>query len=1007
MARGAGKSLVEGKTSDFSHDGKRKLLPQAGVAAEGRSPAVPPVQYALNPHLPPTLRFDPSGQADGVEQRVRWLAAEAGARKLTAEEQAELIGLLGHREPWLEWAGKAEEQRRGVLNVEPVVLHEHERVRARVIVDLARTRKEEGAPQLDLFARPTMPHHEALKFYTHDVDWMNRLILGDSLLVMASLAERENLAGQVQMIYFDPPYGISYKSNFQPELGRRDVKDQDADLSREPEVVKAYRDTWTLGVHSYLSYMRARVLAAHRLLSETGSIFVQISDENVHRVRALLDDVFGSENYVSSIVFDKTGSQASKLLSGVCDYIVWYARNINVVKYRQLTAPKVPGESGATGYTLVYDLSTGMYRSMTAFERAEPGKLPDHLEVFDGTPLVSDGASNTDLQPFTFEGRDWKTQPNNHWKTNPEGRARLAHAGRVVQLGKRIEYRMMLKDFGQTALANIWQGLGERGFTGKKLYAVQTAAEAVARCLLMTTEPGDLVLDPTCGSGTTAYVAEQWGRRWITIDTSRVAVAIARQRLLTATFDHFKTRGSEGPDQRSVNPRPGFVYKTVPHITLRSIAQNRHLDPIFARHQPLLDAALAACNAALAGVTAEHRQALARKQGEKTKAEGKRAVTEADERRWNLPKAGFEHWTVPFDTDEAWPAALITAVAAYRKAWRAKMDEVEACIRANAEQEELVDQPEVVKNVTRVSGPFTVEGVKPAEQKDEEAAPAFGGAPEDEADYEASTFSVVEGYLERMTALLKQDGITFPDNKRMAFHRLELAGDLPEYLHAVGAFAKDDGTEGDLVVVSFGPQFGPVTGLQVEDAARTGRRLADHLVVAGFSFDAEASTAIKANAIRNLQIHRAHIRPDVNPGMDGLLKDTGARQQLFTVYGEPEIKLHKDGNAFVIELLGVDIYDPVTATVQSARVDKIAAWFLDPDYDGRTFCIGQAFFPDATAWDKIKRALKSEVDEAVFATFSGARSLPITAGRHGRIAVKVIDPRGNEVMVVRKLGEVA
>jgi adenine-specific DNA-methyltransferase len=883
--------------------------------------------------------------------------------------------------------------------VEPVVLHEHERVRARVIVELARTRKDEVAEQMDLFARPAMPHHEVLKFYTHDVDWMNRLILGDSLLVMASLAERENLAGQVQMIYFDPPYGIKFASNFQPELGKRDVKDQDADLSREPEVVKAYRDTWTLGVHSYLTYLRARLLAAHRLLKETGSIFVQISDENVHRVRALLDEVFGAENFVVTLAFKRLGKMIGSRIQSSVHYVLWYSRDINQFKAKKLFERQVAGIGTGDHYNRVVRSKNGESRGLK-----EVGESPEWKPI-QLVSLATGGYRPNTTVDFWFRGAKYHPGSNKCWRTTTEGLNILDGCERIDLAGSTIRYRQYLDDFPLVELGSLWEDTAR---DAEKHYVVQTPTGAIERCLLMTTDPGDLVLDPTCGSGTTAYVAEQWGRRWITIDTSRVAVAIARQRLLTATFDHFKTKGSEGPDQRSVNPRTGFVYKTVPHITLRSIAQNRHLDPIFARHQPLLDAALAACNAALAGVTAEYRQALARKLAEKTKAEGKRAVTEADERRWNLPKAGFEHWTVPFDTDEAWPAALVEAVGSYRKAWRAKMDEVEACIRANAEQEELVDQPEVDKRFTRVSGTFTVEGVKPPEQKDEEVAPAFGGAPDEAEDYEASTFSVVEGYLERMTALLKQDGITFPDNKRMAFHRLTLGGDLPEYLHADGVFTGADGAEGDRVVVSFGPQFGPVTGVQVEDAAREARRHgADHLVVAGFSFDAEASAAIQANNVRKLQLHRAHIRPDVNPGMDGLLKDTGARQQLFTVYGEPEIKLHKDGNAFVIELLGVDIYDPVTATVQSARVDKIAAWFLDPDYDGRTFCIGQAFFPDATAWDKIKRALKSEVDESVFATFSGARSLPITAGRHGRIAVKVIDPRGNEVMVVRKLGEVA
>jgi adenine-specific DNA-methyltransferase len=549
MARGAGKSLVEGKTSDFSHDGKRKLLPQAGVAAEGRSPAVPPVQYALNPHLPPTLRFDPSGQADGVEQRVRWLAAEAGSRKLTAEEQAELVALLGHREPWLEWAGKAEEQRRGVTNVEPVVLHEHERVRARVIVELARTRKDEVAEQMDLFARPAMPHHEVLKFYTHDVDWMNRLILGDSLLVMASLAERENLAGQVQMIYFDPPYGIKFASNFQPELGKRDVKDQDADLSREPEVVKAYRDTWTLGVHSYLTYLRARLLAAHRLLKETGSIFVQISDENVHRVRALLDEVFGAENFVVTLAFKRLGKMIGSRIQSSVHYVLWYSRDINQFKAKKLFERQVAGIGTGDHYNRVVRSKNGESRGLK-----EVGESPEWKPI-QLVSLATGGYRPNTTVDFWFRGAKYHPGSNKCWRTTTEGLNILDGCERIDLAGSTIRYRQYLDDFPLVELGSLWEDTAR---DAEKHYVVQTPTGAIERCLLMTTDPGDLVLDPTCGSGTTAYVAEQWGRRWITIDTSRVAVAIARQRLLTATFDHFKTKGSEGPDQRSVNPRTGL-----------------------------------------------------------------------------------------------------------------------------------------------------------------------------------------------------------------------------------------------------------------------------------------------------------------------------------------------------------------------------------------------------------------------------------------------------------------
>lgn len=524
--------------------------------------------------------------------------------------------------------------------------------------------------------------------------------------------------------------------------------------------------------------------------------------------------------------------------------------------------------------------------------------------------------------------------------------------------------------------------------------------------MLMTTEPGDLVLDPTCGSGTSAFVAEQWGRRWIAIDASRVAIAIARQRLLTTTFEHYRT-ADEAPDARAVDPGRGFVNKTVAHITLKSIAQNRHLDPIFAKYEAKLEALLAECSAALRYVTEDHRRALAAKALSKQKAERRRTLTEADERRWSLPKDRFEHWTVPFDVDEDhWPDALQSAVAAYRRAWRAKMDEVDACIQANAEQEVLVDQPEVVKGVTRVSGPFTVEGVLPAALSPN-PEPGFDGEP-DALEAFHLTEASPDDYLERLTERLRDDGITYPNNQRRRFARLDRfpATDGEGVLHAEGEFAADDGQPDPKarVAVSFGPQYGPVTAMQVEDCIREARRAGyDHLVLAGFSFAPEATTTIEQASVRNLNVHRAHIRPDVNPGMDGLLKDKGSWQQLFTVFGEPEIEVAKGADGYTVKLKGVDIYDPVSGVVRSTGADKVAAWFLDADHDGRTFCVSQAFFPDEKAWEKIARALKSEVDESVFAAFSGTRSLPFPAGKLRAIAVKVIDPRGNEVMVVRKL----
>jgi adenine-specific DNA-methyltransferase len=566
-------------------------------------------------------------------------------------------------------------------------------------------------------------------------------------------------------------------------------------------------------------------------------------------------------------------------------------------------------------------------------------------------------------------------------------------------------------------------------------------------------------------------VAEQWGRRWITIDTSRVAVAIARQRLLTARFDRYRVQnedeaaaGTNGK-RLGIDPHPGFVYKTVPHITLKSIAQNTALDPIFARHEPILAEKLRECNKALAKVTAEERDELARKLVVKQREQGARSITEADRRRWLLPKSGakWEPWQVPFDTDPDWPKALIEAVTAYRAAWRAKMDEVNSCIAANAEQEELVDQPEVLRGIVRVSGPFTVEAVQPPEMSLEEEivvssqlAPrvdgggtgggqvqgaavdsrsestTFGGEPEELPDTFLSIRPVVSfsetqnltAYLEQMVRLLRQDGVRFPDNRQMRFTRLEPLYDsgTSTGLHAEGRWVvqgqgkepspplpqRGEGSQEDdgpaTVGVAFGPQYGPVTAKQVEDLIRPASRRYEDLVVAGFSFDGTAQTVIEEAQHPKLRIHMAHIRPDVNPGMNGLLKEQPG-SQLFTVFGQPrtEVKGPDKHGEYTVIMEGVDIYNPVDNSIASARADKVAAWFLDSDYDGRTFCVTQAFFPDRTAWDKLARALADVIDADRFEALSGTVSLPFPAGKHKCIAVKVIDPRGNEVMQVKRL----
>jgi adenine-specific DNA-methyltransferase len=974
------------KTTDYRHTGqKRTNIPPAKIAGEGKVPVVPKVRYHYNPHLPPVLRFDPKGDADQLHELVN----ETGRRALTAAEQKVVAEAIHHYEPWLEWAGKREEHEKAYFEVDPVALHIHERVSAQAIV---RGAMREDV-QRDIFADPQQPYQEAIQFYKHDVDWANRLILGDSLQVMSSLARRENLAGKVQMIYVDPPYGIKFSSNFQPEIGKRDVKDKDQDLSREAEMIRAYRDTWQLGVHSYLTYLRNRLVVARGLLSDSGSLFVQISDENLHHVRELLDDVMGKHNFCSIITFAKTSGQTDNRLASVSDYLLWYARNRSTMKYRQIYTRKVVGGAGSSAYRRVL-LVSGERRSATSDEATGLQSLPNNARLYriDNLTSQSPGTRYT----VKFASKDY--YPKGYWKTEEVAMPRLLKAERVESTGKEnLYYVRFIDDFAAFPLADTWSDTVIAGFASNKAYVVETSTKVVERCVLMTTDPGDLVVDPTCGSGTTPYVAEQWGRRWIAVDTSRVALAIARQRLLTARFEHYRTRG---PVTRAgENPSNGFNYGTLSHITLSSIAQNANLDPIFAKNAPPLEAALVACNKALKAVMPEIRRKLA----ENLKARPKREQTEADRRRWDLPEQ-FEHWNVPFDTDSDWPKALHGAVIAYRKAWRAKMDEVNKCIADNAEQEELVDQPEVAKGVLRVSGPFTVEGVRPEELSLGEEG-LFDATPNEfEEDGAQIEIKNINAYLTRMVQHLRGDGLTFIGNKQKKFSRLEplFEAQTGGIIHAEGIWDGGDLGGPNTVAVGFGPQYGPVTALQVEELIRAAKRY-DELVVAGFSFDAEATEVIQSQGHPKLQIHQAYIRPDINPGMEGLLKDT-PNSQLFTVFGQPEVEVKptKDGE-WVAKLAGVDIYDPIENAVRSSGADKVAAWFLDSDYDGRCFCITQAFFPNQDAWEKIAKVLGSSADAEAFESFSGIQSLPFKAGKHKRIAVKVIDPRGNEVMAVRQL----
>jgi len=908
-----------------------------------------------------------------------------------------------HLDPQLQWAGKAEHTS---FEVDVVSLHIHERISTRAILEAVK-RPE---PQPALFGETPLSADQQIEFYKHEVGWANRLILGDSLLVMNSLLVKEGMAGKVQMIYVDPPYGIKYASNFQPRIDRRDVKNEDEDLTREPEQIKAYRDTWTLGIHSYLTYLRDRLLLARELLTESGSIFVQINDENLHLVRCLLDEVFGRENFVSVISFVKTSGKGGVLLDAVNDFLLWYAKDKTQVKYRQLFLEKELGEEGAKGYQHV-QLPDGVRRRLTGSELESPTRLPEGVRVFMAGDMTSQEAGTTTFS-YPFEGRVFHCGQNRHWTTEYDGLERLRQADRLFVIGNSLRYIRFLDETPIRPLTNIWTDTGIAGYGDPKVYAVQTNAKVIERCILMTTDPGDLVFDPTCGSGTAAWCAEKWGRRWITCDTSRVALAIARQRLMTAKFDYYELREPER------GPAGGFIYETVPHITLESIAKNTEIDAIAARYQPQIDQALGDLNRALGrewkewevprevphpAWPKEARQAywclfeLKRSGKLDTEKEAEpllETVYRLTGHRWeNLGK-------VPDPMPpEDWPDAAKDALRRFWELKRLKRKEIDESIQRNAPQEVLYDRPKTVRGLVRVSGPFTVEAipVPVVEDPTQEPIPQF--------EAEGAQVRVNDrggDYLTTMIALLKQQGgVLFPGGKK-----LELTNIRPlnlGYLHAE-AEAKQDG--GVLrVAISFGPQHGPVIAHQVQEAIPAAKMNGYQvLIFAGFAFDPEAQALIQKAPVAGLHVHFANVAPDVLVG--DLLKTTRA-SQIFTVFGQPDVRVEeqKDGT-YRVELWGVDIYDPLTSEVQSMQGKDVAAWFLDTDYDGKTFHICQAFFPgDPDAWDKLQRALKAQIALEAFEQMRGTVSFPFEPGEHQRIAVKVIDFRGNEVVRVVSLTE--
>ena len=865
-------------------------------------------------------------------------------------------------DPQLVWRGKDEKDWSDlVVNAPPLYIQE--KVHPKVLIDdlVRRSAAGDADDQYDLFGDFNgVPEGNAkTEFYQHDANWTNRMILGDSLQVMASLAEREGLRGQVQCIYIDPPYGIKFNSNFQWSTTSRDVKDGNVDhITREPEQVKAFRDTWRDGIHSYLTYLRDRLTVARDLLTDSGSIFVQIGDENVHRVRALMDDVFGDDNFIVLITFQKTGGIEGTYLSNTADYILWFAKDRANGKYRRLLTERKAGHTSLDRYDQ-YQVAEYSVRPLTSDEKKDEIGL-DPLRRFQLFPLYSEGESEGASREFAFSGEVFSIRKGTHWKTTQAGLNRIGRSNRIEKTTNTIRYKRFVGDVPMLPLTDRWESTQ---IGTERTYVVQTASEVVKRCILMTTDPGDLVLDPTCGSGTTAYVAEQWGRRWITIDTSRVALALARARIMGARYPYYLLADSKAGQQKEAaithsvpsetptrgNIRQGFVYERVPHITLKSIANNAEIDVIWEKAQTILEPLREQLNTAL--------------------------------------KKSWQEWEIPREADAKWPEPARKLHADWWQQRIARQKEIDASIAAKAEFEYLYDKPYEDKKTVRVAGPFTVESMSPhrvlaVDENDDVIDPAEKSA-------ESRDFvSMVLENLKEVQQAHKDDKIVFSSVTPWP----------GELVCAEGRYL--EGGKGKRAAILVGPEFGTVSRPDLVSAAReAGDAGFDTLVACAFNFDAHSSDFSKLGRIPVL---KARMNADLHMAAD--LKNTG-KGNLFVIFGEPDIEiLHAAQNQVQVKINGVDVFHPNTGEVRSDNADGIACWFIDTDYNEESFFVRHAYFLGANdPYKSLKTTLRAEIDEEAWATLHGDISRPFDKPKSGRIAVKVINHLGDEVMKVYRV----
>lgn len=904
------KSSTDKVVTHFAHDtDKRKNIPSAEMEGLVREPAdaVKELRYPRNPDL----------------------------------------------DPQLVWRGK-DQQDWSDLVVPTPPLYIQEKVHPKALIDDLLRRSKARAAEADGLFGDLFQDFDGLpkdadktEFYQHDANWANRMILGDSLQVMASLAEREGLRGKVQCIYFDPPYGIKFNSNFQWSTTSRDVKDGKSEhITREPEQVKAFRDTWRDGIHSYMTYLRDRLTVARDLLTESGSIFLQIGDENVHRVRALMDEVFGEENIVSMISLQKSGSKSSAALSSVADYILWYAKSRDRLKYRTLYRDKQSIEKLSESYRF-NDGDGRLYRL---------------------SPVNSQGYSKTRTSTISIGGKQLHPGQDRHWSVDPERLGNLYDYGVLKIGGNSLYQKLYLDQQPGVAYSNIWDDTARGSFQEKAIYVVQTTLKTVQRCLLMASDPGDLVLDPTCGSGTTAVVAEQLGRRWLTIDTSRVALALARSRVMGSKFPYYYLADSrdgqlkEAELTRSMpssfpvhgDIKHGFVYERAPHVTLKSISDNAELDVIWAEWRTVITPILERLNGQLGKQWAEH----------------------------EIPQAPDQNWSLPA---KAVHAEIVAARAARQR-------QLDASIASKAQSEFLYDRPYEDSKKVRVAGPFTVESLTPHRTLTVNEEGDAVDLTEKRLGYTAK-----KNFAELILENLRTAGVQ-QAHKEDKIDFSSLAPWAGTYICAEGYY--QEGDKAKRVAIFIGPEFGTVQRVDLVAAAKEAADAKfDALIACAFSFDAHTTDLTK---IGSLQILKARMNADLHMAAD--LKSTG-KGNLFVIFGEPDIDLLTEADGQMrIKIKGVDVFKPQSGKVESSNTDEIACWFIDTDYNEESFFVRHAYFLGANdPYDSLKKTLKAEIDQAAWETLHSDTSRPFPKPKSKRIAVKVINHLGDEVMRIFKV----